>query len=584
MAHSTGLRASKIFLMAAFWGLLAAGEASALTVSGIIRDSNGDPVPEIKVCVMDYNPGFFDSERECVYTNSAGRYSSSKVKDKDDPYLLVYYESPIHPTLAPGKKVKAVHDSSSSTLTFSTANHLNGYYADITADTRINVPSAPGEPALGPEVNGIKAVREVFAYIASQGVPNFTFDSDVTLDIRVAKPDYWPSASGSTKTINCGINKTDQWATFYHEMGHLIQYSIYNPERYPKTAYPGWHHMTSSHSDEGFALTEGWAEGLQILVSGFTGKGSPSLYWNIIWRGAGGVRPGETGDYTHLGEDTGSDNSGEVVEGSIANIIANPKTSFRAMMEGLLATNPERYWDLLRGYIGRATPAAITNIFPSQRENGIVYSRAKFTGFEETAPAGTQMEDGNFAVIDHIAFIRGKIHPRFEQVNAAALNLASGQLIDIEKIQMGWHEAENGLNDQYPDVSFRQWTPEAAFRSSSIVFDSVNDLTYDRDLDLILRVKDIHGSLDDFNPSFKDDPKPSNGKDYSSNERWLKHLQTWYNQDDYADNDDEGKVIVDNNAPILDEKTLKPAVDQRKSWITGGDGTYVRISPPGSKS
>ncbi len=573
-------------LKKAFWLflflLLLGKEASALTVSGTILDTAGTAVPEIKVCVMDYNPGWFDTERDCVLTNSAGAYSSNKVLKDDDVYLKVYYESPLNAALAPGRIVRAVHDSSSSTLTLSTAGHSGGYLPDLQNNATLNVPSFPGEPAVGPELTGLTAVREVFAYIAAQGVTGYTVAYDVTVDVRVGDPDFWPSASGSTKTINCGLNRINEWATFYHEMGHLIAYAIYN-ERWPASPYIGYHHTTDAHSDQGFAICEGWAEGVQLAVSGFTGKGTTSLFSSTAWRGRGGIRVGESGPYTHFGEPTGSDNSGEVVEGAIGNIIAS--ANFRYMMEGLVATSPDRYWDLLRGFIGRAgTGPALTGVFPPQRKNGIVYSRAKFTGFEEKAPNSVQVGEGSFAIIDKIAFMRGKVHPKFAQVTAAELNLASGQVIGIDKIEMGWADASDGLTEKFPSLLFSDWSGPVPFAPRSIVFDSVDKLSYDRDLDLILRVQDIHGSWDDFDPNFTGDPVPSSGKDYSSNERWLKRLNTWYNQDNYADNDDEGKVIVDNNDPIMGDKDIRPPASAKKSWLTGGDGTYVRIYPPASRS
>jgi len=58
---------------------------------------------------------------------------------------------------------------------------------------------------------------------------------------------------------------------------------------------------------------------------------------------------------------------------------------------------------------------------------------------------------------------------------------------------------------------------------------------------------------------------------------FLKHLQTWFNQDTYADNNDEGKVIVDNTEPVVKEWNLFPKATANHSQIA--KDVWVRISP-----
>ena len=571
-------RKNLIFILFFLWACPA---AHALTVSGNIKDVNGNPVPYVKVCLMDYNPGIWDTERDCVQTSAFGNYGSSKVQMKDNVYLLVYYVTPIDPgvpSLAPRQKLKVVHNSDSDPITFSTANHTGGYFRKLKVNAVINIPSAAGQPALGNEVRILQAIHEEFDFIRSQGVSNFRVNYDITASINTSDSNEWPHANSDEKTLHMGIDRVNgdnpEWYAMYHEVGHILQYQAYNPPRHPK-GHIGWNpHTRDSHTDTGAAISEGWAEGIGDAA---TGAYHPParVTSSSDWRGAGSVgKPPQ-----NFGTPSGSDNSGEVVEGSLCEIT---KSSFRFMMEALVASNPDTFKEWMAGFLARSGEGPVfLQLIKTAREWGIVYSRAKFTGFEEDAPLFGGENPGNAAKVDQIIFLRGLIHPKYAQNSKGELNLQA-DTIGIEEIKMGYKPAENGLDrDLYGmDWRFDKWTAAVPF-GNRIEFKT--EETFDQDLDLILEVKDVHGSWDDFNPTFAGDPIPPGAKDYSSDERWLKHLGTWYNQDDFADNDNEGKVILDNNEPVIRDKTFKPVVEG-KNWITGGNGIYVRISPPAPKS
>lgn len=72
----------------------------------------------------------------------------------------------------------------------------------------------------------------------------------------------------------------------------------------------------------------------------------------------------------------------------------------------------------------------------------------------------------------------------------------------------------------------------------------------DADYDVIVKLRNTNTRQDDFKPDFTGDAT------ISSNEEWLKRRRTWFNQDNVPNNDDEGKVIIDNAAPKVEN--LKP--------------------------
>lgn len=568
MAYRKIITGVFFFLAGSFF----APSARAFTVSGTISDEQGRGVAHIKVCLMDYNYVKPNREIQCVETDKNGRYSGT-VAPKDDVYLLVYYESPLDPgtpSLAPGKKARVVYDNAIEPITFSTA-WKGGYLPSIAANGEINIPAGPGRPALGAEIIGLIAVHDAFEFIRTQGVSNFKGSYDIKVDISTSDDNLWPYATGEDATLHLGVNRLQgdapEWYSVYHETGHIIQYQAYSPPAWPKSKYPGGKHVRNSYSDEGFALLEGWAEAFGDLLCKKNGhKGGDTA--RTAWRG-GGVLQAAGGA---LDSHSGSDNSGEVVEGSICEIIKG--TQFKYVLEGMIELSPDAYRGVMIGFSMRSGEGQdLLDLFTLQRRWGIVYTRAKFDGFNEGEPAGGDEEAGNSAVIDQLTFLRGVVHPKYAENTKQELNLASSTG-DIQEIQMGYKEAVDEFDENDLSV-FRKWTPWTGF-ASPIEFKTTRE--YDQDLDLILKVKDTHGSWDDYNPDFTGDPIV-NKKDYSTNERWLKHLGTWYNRDDYANTDREGKVVLDNNRPLIDEKKFKPRALEHSGYRSGGDGTYVRISP-----
>ena len=58
------------------------------------------------------------------------------------------------------------------------------------------------------------------------------------------------------------------------------------------------------------------------------------------------------------------------------------------------------------------------------------------------------------------------------------------------------------------------------------------------------KLRNAHTWLDTFNPDFTGDAGT-----YSTNEKWLKKLKTWYSREAEPATAGKGKVIVDNKGP-----------------------------------
>ncbi len=68
----------------------------------------------------------------------------------------------------------------------------------------------------------------------------------------------------NSEVFNGGMQDPSAASVMAHEVGHMIMDQLYERPNYPKTSYYGAHSKNSA-TDEGFALSEGWAEAIEAL-------------------------------------------------------------------------------------------------------------------------------------------------------------------------------------------------------------------------------------------------------------------------------------------------------------------------------
>ncbi|MDX2057711.1 MAG: hypothetical protein SFV24_07895, partial [Gemmatimonadales bacterium] len=83
-----------------------ASAASALTITGTIRDAANQPIPGIRVEV--YHLGAAADLREAVFADATGVYSSNLVLPGDNVYILARWDFALQPAAAVGGHVVSV--------------------------------------------------------------------------------------------------------------------------------------------------------------------------------------------------------------------------------------------------------------------------------------------------------------------------------------------------------------------------------------------------------------------------------------------------------------------------------------------
>jgi hypothetical protein len=191
--------------------------------------------------------------------------------------------------------------------------------------------------------------------------------------------------------------------------------------------------------------------------------------------------------------------------------------------------------------------AGSTNrVFGLFQKNGIVYTRAKIDGFQEGPPPNTVPPSaGNQKVINNVVFLRGQITPDLLKLTKAELHLGTmyAQTIEPTGKRLGHKSAAAGLAEACP-ANLWTFLPDVPW-AAPLIWNTVQ--LNDGDYDLIIQAKNTREWWDNFDPDFAGDADAARDSD----EKWLKHQGTWFNQDRDPNNDDEGKVILDNTPPAV---------------------------------
>ena len=566
-------------------------------VSGIIKDNQGAPVINMLVQVMDRNSITGDDKVGDATTNIDGRYLahvSSPKLGHNDIYIKIIYKTALQGPLSNGKNAILCYDQNNDPGEFSTYGDPNGYYEDADNYTNIEINILPAKIKPYPPFSAISSIPYYVNYITGfnsglrylelQGIlpSEWQVSQDFVLRVYVNTIDLsfgWHSDSdiqikeyyllASTSILDNDNNAR----AFFHEFGHVIAYRANGGFATPQSAYIKSHNYNSETS-ETEAIDEGWAEFVSsCITAGFCEKViNFDLDSPIWWRGGWGTS-----------SPTGTDNSGEIVEGAIYrawDTVNNFKEIFMVKMQD----NPLTPKSFAEKYKIRYSPVRYRNLLDAYAGNGIVYTRAKMDGFIEGIPSNdaTMKSVGNNKLINDtttlpitepIEFIRGTVTIKKSQVGKTMLNLVSSTNT-LYGIALLYKPVNDEVWENSVFVGVSGWT---RLPSSVIANDCKWDTTteVDGDYDLALQAIDSDAWLDKLYPDFNQDPVPTTSTKIHGvgcNEKWLKYQGTWYSRTTNPGTDivdppkpggvtspprpggedvKRGKIIIDNTPPII---------------------------------
>ncbi len=498
------------------------------TVTGILHTTDG-PNPEvndvparyIRVIVMDKDV-IFDDEKGRGYTGLIGQFSITfTASEAPDVYINVE-----HVGIGVGGHLVEVRTDIADPAPILLENIEGIVHWDIPAGTL-----GLGTLRLSnTHPNIINQMGDAVRFLESHG--GWTMPEDV--DVQAPTNSGGSAVAGDASYVEISADDYDHpgfgdgaLSNIHHEVFHWAAYRAYG-NRWPAPPCDPPEHYSDTESCEAFAIMEGSAEYFQTISAEPDNMNIPP--GPEVWRGEDG---------------TGHDHSGEIVEGACASVMLSVADE-PGVLAVLLSDAPDSIREFKDGYVADKgmTSVAVRDFLDHCAANGIVYTRGRIGGFAPGDPPDVGPPSaGNHKTIDNIVFVRGEIEPSIVQLPAGDLRLAVGSAtIAADRKELGIKPALPGLAEA--NAGGFSFLGSVGF-SSPLIWDTTGHA--DGDYDIIARARNIHGWVDTFDPDFTGDSHTAT----DSTEKWLKTLQTWYNQDAVPDNDDEGKVIVDNTAPTV---------------------------------
>ncbi len=345
-----------------------------------------EALPEgIKIHLMNYNNiGSTEIQEFTMSTPTGDLIRSNKLwENGDDLYFLVdmEHENP---------DVQVQYGPAETDVEWSTKENqpANGYFENFEGN-HIGLPNAPIEYIIAEDDKDnnnwsndacfiIKTIKEVHQWYVTRLTEPWNGVDDLDAEIGVAFGSWAPP---TTNTIALDDKNNAQWnrGTIAHEYSHQVMYELSKNPKVLDAAY-AWitgellGHFYTKETNPDTAFLEGWAEFVQWAFT------FAPANCDIFWR---------------ADDNNGTNNSGEDVEGGVANalfeinnhVVAGNPRLFTDIFWNTLREGPEdvkEFQDLVMA-IGSLTAAQRQRIKDFLQNNGIVYSRLKLTKYSDTS-------------------------------------------------------------------------------------------------------------------------------------------------------------------------------------------------------
>jgi hypothetical protein len=552
MTHSSF--PGKVLFAASLIGLCGLGTAQGLTLSGTVTDSSQAPIPNVRVRVFDDNTPSTPSDKllATVYTDNAGAYSAVITTGwtgaRPDLYISVDWNFPLLQATAYGGK------------------HVIVATRDGVAFTPKQTPTVNHDPAMDLPNHNLQMdqaqanlsdlrlhINEALDYYTNhRGTVAWSFNNDVVVKLVTTTVvsralDYLEIAVVDI-TGSMGAPGQGFVSDIYHEVGHMVHY------RFNGNALPSYTqvvpHMINTEGNPTAALVEGWPSYVARLTAMVH---NPDMKYaafedrrRIYWRGD---------ETSPTGYDSNRFESGEIVEGALTGVWTDigTGTSFADNFGVMVNARPTNLAQFLSAFVaqsGGPGSAGALLAYKACNDHGIPYTRARFdqTAFMvDDPPDQGPPENGNVKEIGGKLFLRGKVKATVGSLTSADLGVQAA--LGTSQAGLYYKPAVTGTADAAATL-----TQSLAFSSPSggsyefNTIDFVGRSRGDGEWDLVIVSDNQDSFRDSLLPSWMGDGNAS----VSSDERYLKTIGAWYDKDRNPMTEDDGKVIVDNTAPTVD--------------------------------
>ena len=577
-ARSAWKGSRRSLALAIAWTFLLPGVALALTVTGTVNDSSGNPIPSIRVQVWDEDTNDViptgDDLIDTVYTNAAGVYTMNAASgwgpENPDIYVVVDWKFP----LTPAASFNNAHMNLIGTTTINTCGAdapilFTSKTSAITTDfagASLTVPVQNMANALAQGVGNLHlAINRVINYYEdNKGSAGWSLSADVDVKVRLNPPtnpvgSFYCQNNGTIFIADVDINGGGGGfvSDIYHEMGHLLHHRMQGGPL-PSGGFSG-SHSSNTESDPEFALREAWPSYPAELTDGLYGNDNKYAVYrdtsNNGWRGD---------EASPTGRDVGGFESGERVEAAVGGVwfgldsdpafgLTTNGHNFDDILQVFLDDKPNHIFAFAQGLVADvgANTAAARQVYHHLQRHGIVFTRARFGPDPFALPQSGF--NGSAQDVGGRVFLRGVVQTKVEATSTADLGV--DQTIGLNRIRIRYNTPADNLTGtpaSFPPANVTSWgvTPGGV-----IGFDTTN-LT-DGEYDLLIAGENVDGFEDNFLPTWAPNPAavPADPGDANptvdTEEKYLKVLGAWYDRDRNPNTNTgpEGKVVVDNTKP-----------------------------------
>lgn len=259
--------------------------------------------------------------------------------------------------------------------------------------------------------------------------------------------------SGNSEVFSGNTNNPTTTSIISHEIGHMIMDQLYETPNYPRTSYYG-SHSKNTISDEGFAISEGWAEAIEALST----KDYRARYGtNDSWR--------------LKTQQNIQDNMYIYKDAAVTNVVNNGLLKTSGEMLSTEGVNASLFYNMLESNKIQNSYSKICSVFEEskpQTYRDFVYDYIQKYPEDQTTVTKMFLEDTKYTTVDSTAAARYKELFDAQQAYLNAPDSASRAYLKSV------YDAKKQAYEGYNESLYRQACVDGTIDSAVVISDNTN--------------------------------------------------------------------------------------------------------------